>query len=204
MAARDIDAWLKPGVLLGGLTPLGVLIARAVWGELGANPVAEALNQLGLLTLLFLVSSLAATPLKTLWGFGFALRLRRMLGLFAFFYGSLHLLCYTLVDRLGALSSLLEDIAKRPFIAVGALAWLLLLPLAITSTGAMQRRLGGQRWRRLHRLSYVAAVLGVLHFFMRVKKDASEPVGYAVVLGILLFARLYHARRTRRAAAYTG
>jgi methionine sulfoxide reductase heme-binding subunit len=203
MAAARIDVWLKPGVLIGGLSPLAVVGLRAWRGTLGPNPVAELLNQLGLLALIFLVASLAATPLARLWGLSFALRLRRMLGLFAFLYATLHLLCYVLLDRFGELGTLLEDLTKRPFIAVGAAAWLLLLPLAITSTGAMQKRLGGVRWRRLHRLSYVAAALGLVHFFMRVKKDLSEPASYAIVLGLLLAARLYAQAQQKRERSYS-
>jgi sulfoxide reductase heme-binding subunit YedZ len=204
MSARRTDAWLKPGVLLGSLVPLGVLVLRAAQDSLGANPVAEALNQLGLLALVFLVAALAATPLQKLWGLAFALRLRRMLGLLGFFYATLHMLTYVLVDRLGELATLLDDVTKRPFIAVGALAWLLLVPLAITSTRAMQRRLGGPRWRRLHRLAYVATSLGVLHFFMRVKKDTREPLAYATVLALLFAARWLATQRARRDAAITG
>jgi len=173
-------------------------------GTLSANPIAELLNQLGLLALVFLVASLAATPLKQLWGFTWPLRIRRLLGLLAFFYATLHLLTYALLDRLGELATLWDDLTKRPFIAVGALAWLLLLPLALTSTRGMIKRLGFARWQLLHRLSYVAAVLGVVHFLWRVKKDASEPIVYAVVLGILLFVRVRTRLAARRDAVLRG
>lgn len=196
------DAWLKPGVLIGGLVPLFALLLGAVRGTLGANPIAEVLNQLGLVALIFLIASLAATPLKSVFGITEVLRVRRMLGLFAFFYASLHFLTYLLLDRLGELDTLLEDIVKRPFITVGFVAWLLLVPLAVTSTKGMIKRLGGKRWQRLHQLSYLVGVLAVVHFLWRVKKDASEPIAYGLVLGILLVVRLRgflrrHARAER-------
>lgn len=203
MAGARSDAWLKPGVLIGGLSPLAVVGLRALRGTLGPNPIAELLNQLGLLALIFLVASLGATPLKRLWGLDFGLKLRRMLGLFAFFYATLHLLCYVLLDRFGELATLLEDVTKRPFIIVGLAAFLVLVPLAITSTRAMQKRLGGARWRRLHQLSYVAAGLALLHFFMRVKRDMSEPMAYAAVLLLLLGARLYTWAQRRKERAYS-
>ncbi|MET0339763.1 MAG: protein-methionine-sulfoxide reductase heme-binding subunit MsrQ [Polyangiales bacterium] len=191
MTRANPDAWLKPGLLVGGLVPLVVLIVSALRGTLGANPIAEVLNQLGLLALIFLAASLAATPVKRLFGVVELARVRRMLGLFAFFYASLHLLTYALLDRFGELGTLLQDLAKRPFISVGFLAWLLLLPLAITSTRGMMKRLGFARWQRLHRLSYLAALLAVVHFIWRVKKDASEPLAYGAVILVLLATRVY-------------
>jgi len=188
---RNPDAWLKPGVLIGGLIPLLVLGVGAARGTLGANPIAEVLNQLGLLALIFLIASLAATPTKRLLGRTELLRVRRMLGLFAFFYASLHLLTYVLLDRLGAPGTLLEDLLKRPFISVGFAAWLLLVPLAITSTRTLVKRLGFARWQRLHRLSYLVAVLALVHFVWRVKKDVSEPLAYGVVVLVLLALRLW-------------
>lgn len=184
------DGWLKPGVLLGSLVPLVALIVRATLGTLGANPIAEALNQLGLLALIFLVASLAATPLKALLGLTWPLRIRRMLGLFAFFYAALHFLTYLLLDRLGDLSTLLEDVVKRPFITVGLLALLLMLPLAVTSTDRMVKRLGFARWKRLHQLTYLAALLAVMHFVWRVKKDLTEPLAYGLLVLALLAFRL--------------
>ena len=188
---RNPDAWLKPGVLIGGLLPLLALIVGAVRGTLGANPIAEVLNQLGLLALIFLVASLAATPAKYLFNITEPLRVRRMLGLFAFFYASLHLLTYVLLDRLGELGTLLEELVKRPFISVGFAAWLLLVPLAVTSTRGMLKRLGFARWQRLHRLSYLVALLALVHFTWRVKKDVSEPLAYGVVVLALLSVRIW-------------
>ena len=189
--SRNPDAWLKPGVLIGGLVPLVALIVGALRGTLGANPIAEVLNQLGLLALIFLVASLAATPAKHLFGITELMRVRRLLGLFTFFYATLHLLTYVLLDRFGELGTLLEDLVKRPFISVGFLAWLLLVPLAITSTGGMIKRLGFTRWQRLHRLTYLAAMLGLVHFVWRVKKDVSEPLAYGVVVLALLATRIW-------------
>jgi len=196
------DAWLKPGVLVGALVPLVALAVRAGLGTLGANPIAELLNQFGLLALIFLVASLAATPLKLLLDWKWPLRIRRLLGLLAFFYASLHLLTYALLDRAGELSTLLVDLGKRPFIAVGFFAWLLLVPLAITSTNDMQKRLGFARWKRLHQLSYLVGCLAIVHFWWRVKKDVSEPMTYGLLLALLLAVRLHASWKTRQRARY--
>jgi sulfoxide reductase heme-binding subunit YedZ len=191
------DGWLKPGLLLGSLAPLLTIGVRAAQGKLAANPIAEALNQFGLLALIFLIASLAATPLKLWLGVRWPLRVRRMLGLLSFFYASLHLLTYVLLDRAGQWQTLLEDLGKRPFVTVGFLAWLLLLPLAITSTDASVKRLGFRTWKLLHRLAYVAAAFAVIHFVWRVKKDASEPIWYGLVLGLLLAGRIWDWHQTR-------
>jgi methionine sulfoxide reductase heme-binding subunit len=188
---RNPDAWLKPGLLIGGLLPLGALTVGAIRGTLGANPIAEVLNQLGLLALIFLVASLAATPAKRFFGITELMRVRRMLGLFAFFYATLHLSTYVLLDRLGELGTLLEDLWKRPFIGVGFAAWLLLVPLAITSTRGMVKRLGFARWQQLHRLSYLIALLALVHFVWRVKKDVSEPLAYGAIVLVLLALRIW-------------
>jgi sulfoxide reductase heme-binding subunit YedZ len=198
--ARD-DAWLKPGVLVGALVPPLLMGVRALQGGLGANPIAAALHQFGLLALIFLVASLSATPLKRLLGWTWPMRLRRLLGLLAFFYASLHLLTYVALDRAGELATLLEDLTKRPFISVGFAAWLLLVPLAATSTKAMVKRLGFARWQRLHRLSYVAAALAALHFVWSVKKDVREPLVYGVLLTVLLGFRVRAWLRERGPSA---
>jgi methionine sulfoxide reductase heme-binding subunit len=187
--------WLKPGVLIGGLIPLALLCVRAAQGTLGADPIALALNQLGLLALIFLLASLAATPLKLAFELTWPIRIRRMLGLFAFFYASLHFLLYALIDQGLALEAIGEDLRERGFIAFGFAAFLLLIPLAITSTAAMTKRLGARRWKLLHRLAYVAAILAVVHFVWRVKRDFTQPALYAVVLAVLLFARISARRR---------
>lgn len=182
--------WLKPGVFAGALVPLAFILVRAVRGELGANPIAEALNNLGLVALIFLIASLACTPLKTLFGWGWPIRLRRMLGLFAFFYGALHLLTYSGLDQGLDIRAIWRDVTKRPFIFVGFAAFVLMVPLALTSTAASVKRLGNVDWKRLHRLAYLSGVLGIIHFVLRVKKDVREPAIYGIVLGVLLLVRV--------------
>lgn len=177
----------------------------AIRGELGANPISTALNQLGLLALVFLLASLSATPLNAFLGWTWTIRIRRMLGLFAFFYASVHFLTYAGLDQLLNFKAIVEDITKRPFITVGFAALLLLIPLALTSTNAMVRRLGFVRWKRLHRLVYLAAGLGIVHFIWRVKKDLSQPLLYAAWLGILLGVRAVdYALTLRRRAKRTA
>lgn len=182
--------WLKPGVFAGALVPLVFILLQALRGRLGANPIAEALNNLGLVALIFLIASLACTPLKTVFGWGWPIRLRRMLGLFAFFYGSLHLLTYAGLDQGLDYRAIWRDVTKRPFIFVGMAAFASMVPLALTSTAASVKRMGNVAWKRLHRLAYLAAALGAVHFYLRVKKDVREPVLYALVLGVLLFVRV--------------
>lgn len=199
--ARRKLPWLVPAVVTGGLIPLAVLGLRAWAGALGPNAVAEALNQLGLLALVLLVASLAATPLKIVSGWTFPLRMRKALGLLAFFYACAHFLTYAVVDQGLDVRAVVDDITERPFILAGFVALLLLAPLAATSTARMLKRLGAARWKRLHRLAYVAAVLGVAHFFLRVKKDATEPLIYAALLGLLFAVRIASAVLHRRAAS---
>jgi sulfoxide reductase heme-binding subunit YedZ len=189
--------WLKPGIWIGALTPLALLIARASAGTLGADPIAIALNQLGLLALIFLLASLAATPLKLRYGILWPIRIRRLLGLFAFFYASLHVLLYAVIDQGLSLGAILKDITERKFITVGFTAFLLLIPLAITSTSGMLKRLGARRWKRLHQLVYLAGLLASLHFIWRVKRDLTEPLSYALVLVGLLLVRAFARNKTR-------
>jgi sulfoxide reductase heme-binding subunit YedZ len=184
--------WLSPGVLIGALVPLAVLLDRLRRNELGADPIATALNALGLLALVLLVASLAATPMRLLFGFNWPLRIRRLLGLLAFFYACLHALLYVVVDQGLAVAAILRDVTERPFITLGAGALLLLIPLALTSTNASRKRLGNKRWLALHRLAYVAALLAAGHFFLRVKRDLTEPLVYAVILAALLAIRAWH------------
>jgi methionine sulfoxide reductase heme-binding subunit len=190
LARRAPEPWLKPAVFSGALVPLAAIGVRAWQHRLGANPIAELLNRLGLLTLVFLVLTLACTPAKTLFGFTWPARVRRMLGLFAFFYATLHFLTYAGLDQLVNVAAITEDIAKRPFIWVGFTAWVLLIPLAVTSTKGMLQRLGFKRWKMLHRSVYAIAALGALHFYWRVKKDATEPLIYATVIAFLLLVRV--------------
>jgi len=191
--------WLKPGLFVGALAPLVVMVVEAVQGTMGANPVAEVENVLGLAALVLLMASLACTPARRLFGWTWPARIRRLLGLFAFFYVSLHFLVYLLVDQSLDAGRIVEDIVKRPFITVGFAALVLLLPLALTSTTASIRRLGYRRWTLLHQLAYVAGVLAVIHFFWRVKIDVSQPLVYAGVLSALLLVRLafWLAKRAR-------
>jgi sulfoxide reductase heme-binding subunit YedZ len=184
------DAWLKPGIFLGALAPVASIGLRALTGSLNANPIAEVENELGLAALIFLIASLACTPARRVFGWTWPVRVRRELGLFAFAYASLHFLVYVLVDQVLDLQGIFEDVVKRPFITVGFLALVLLLPLAFTSTKASVRRLGFVRWQRLHQLAYLAGVLAVVHFIWRVKIDVTQPLTYAVALGILLLVRL--------------
>ena len=197
MARREPLPWLKPAVLVGGLVPVSTILLRGVRGELGADPIAQALNQLGLVALVFLIAALACTPLKTLTGVTWPLRIRRMLGLFAFFYATLHVATYAAVDQRFDWSAIFDDVTKRRFIYVGLTTFVLLVPLAVTSTNGWVRRLGFPAWKRLHRLAYLATILAVVHFVWRVKKDLSEPLAYAAVLAALLLVRV--ATSARRA-----
>ncbi len=181
--------WLVPAIVTGGAAPIAAIAWGFSRGTLGANPVAEALNQLGLLALVSLVASLACTPLNVITGWKWPIRARKTLGLYGFVYAALHLLAYAGLDQALNLAAIGADLAKRPFILVGFLAFSILVPLAVTSTAKMLKRLGFARWKRLHRLAYAAAILGVIHFFLRVKKDVTEPAIYAIVLGVLFAVR---------------
>ena len=196
----------KTLVHLLALVPLAILlwqvwdVARTGGDVLGADPVAEIEHRLGLWALRFLMLALAITPLRQLSGKPVLARFRRMLGLYAFFYASLHLAAYLGLDLRGYWTQIFEEIAKRPYITVGFAAWLLLLPLAITSTVGWIRRLG-RNWARLHRLVYAIGVLAVLHFWWLVKSDIREPALYAGILAVLLGWRAWKAWTARRKAA---
>ena len=196
-AASGPLPWLKPAVFTGSIVPFAATIYFAFTGRLGANPISESLNRFGLLALIFLILSLACTPLKSLFGWTWPIRIRKMLGLFAFFYGSAHFLTYAGLDQAFAWGKLFEDVTKRGFIVVGAIALVLMIPLAITSTSGMLKRLGFARWKRLHRLAYAAAGLGVVHFVWKVKKDMTEPLIYGAVLAVLLALRLLPDRKSK-------
>src|ERR1700730_5229233 len=196
MSARAPLPWLKPGLFIGALAPLAIMVVEAISGNLGANPIAEIENVLGFSALVLLMASLACTPARRLFGWTWPARVRRLVGLFAFFYVALHFLTYLLVDQGLDPGRIVDDIVKRPFITVGFAALVLLTPLAFTSTTASIRRLGYRRWQLLHQLAYVAGVLAVIHFFWRVKIDVSQPLVYAGILGALLLVRLaYWLRR---------
>jgi methionine sulfoxide reductase heme-binding subunit len=195
--------WLSPGVWVGALVPVLQLGFEAARGKLGADPVAISLNRLGLTALILLLASLSATPLRLVFAINWPMRLRRQLGLLAFFYASLHFLVYACVDQGLALSAIASDVAERKFISVGFAAFVLLIPLAITSTARMRKRLGGARWQRLHRLVYAAGLLACLHFVWRVKRDLSQPLMYAALLGVLLLVRVVYVNQKRKRAVAT-
>lgn len=182
---------LTAGVLAACLAPLVLLVWKALTNNLGANPIAEITAQTGIWTLRFLLLTLAITPLRRLTGWNRLIQWRRMLGLMAFFYGGLHFVTYLWLDQFFVLPDILTDVMERPFITVGFASFVLLIPLAITSTTKMIRRLGGKWWQRLHRLIYVIAVGGIIHYWWLVKADIRQPLIYGSVLGILLAYRLW-------------
>ncbi len=197
----------KPLLFAACLMPLLRLVAGALetYGlptgvSLGPDPVAEILHRCGKWALNFLLITLSVTPLRQLTGWNMLVRLRRMLGLFAFTYAFIHFLVYLILDRTLLWGTILGDIAKRPYITIGFAALLLLVPLAITSTNRMMRRLG-RRWQKLHRLIYPVAILGVWHYYWQVKADVREPLIYAGVLAVLLGWRIWKWRLRRTAAA---
>lgn len=189
--------WLGPALVTGAALPGGVLLVNAARGALGANPIAELLNAFGLLALVLLVASLACTPVRMVTGVAWIQPLRRTFGLLGFAYAALHVLLYLLVDQQLALKAIVTDVVKRPFITVGMLAFVLLVPLAWTSTKAQVVKLGGARWRRLHKLAYVIAPLVVIHFVLRVKKDLTEPLVYGGIVAVLLAVRAVSRLRNR-------
>jgi len=194
-------SWLKVGVFLLCLVPLFKMLLETfglAGFSLGANPIEELLHRCGLWGLNFLLITLTVTPLRRLSHLNWLLRFRRMFGLFAFFYLCLHFTVYAALDQSFNLSAIGEDILERPYITLGMTGLLLLIPLAVTSTAGMMRRLG-RRWTTLHRLVYVVAVLGVWHFWWQVKKDISEPLIYAGILALLLGFRLVVAWRKKQA-----
>ena len=194
----------KPFIFLLALTPLGYLLAALLTDALGANPAEALLRGTGLWTLRMLCVLLLVTPLREITGWAGLARLRRMLGLFVLFYALVHFVAYVWLDQSGQWDDILLDIPKRPFILVGLLAWLLLLPLALTSFNAAIRWLGAARWRRLHQVVYVIALLAILHFFwMRAGKRNFDQVAlYAVIIGLLLAWRL--RRFFNRRGAHPG
>ncbi len=177
-------------VFINSAVPCAMLGWDAYRGRLGANPQEFVLHTTGTLTLVFLLLSLAVTPLRKVLGLPWMIRLRRMLGLYAFFYGCLHLLAYTWFDKAFNLAAMTEDTLKRPFIFLGMFAFLLLIPLAVTSTNGMIKRLGGRRWNLLHRAVYLAAAAGVTHYYLLVKADTRLPLAFGLVLLVLLGYRV--------------
>lgn len=182
--------WTKVAVFVLCLVPLGLLIWRAIQGELTANPINYIEHRTGDWTIRFIVITLAITPLRKILRLPQLIRFRRMLGLFAFFYACLHFSTWFGLDLGLDVSDILKEIAKRPYITVGFFGFLLLVPLALTSTAASIRRLGGKRWAMLHRLIYITAIAGVIHYYWLVKSDVHKPLEYAFLVGILLAWRL--------------
>jgi sulfoxide reductase heme-binding subunit YedZ len=180
---------------VNALVPLALLIVDALNRRLGANPIEFFLRTTGVLTLTFLLITLAVTPLRKIFGWNSLIKYRRMLGLFAFFYGCVHLVTYSIFDKSLDFSAIVEDVIQRPFIAIGMFAFTLMIPLSITSTNGMVKRLGGKNWARLHKLTYVAAILGVIHFWMIVKSDIFYPAMFGSVLAASLLIRLLWAKR---------
>jgi sulfoxide reductase heme-binding subunit YedZ len=194
--ARPLAQRLGKGAVgVAGLLPAAWTGWLAFHDALGPNPIAEVLNRLGLWTLTLLLASLACTPIKILTGWKFPLRLRRLLGLEAFLYAFLHFGTYLGIDQFFDFGEIWKDIVKRKFITIGFAAFVLLIPLAVTSTKGMVRRLGFPRWKRLHRLVYLIATLGVIHFVWRVKSDLRQPLIYAAVLAVLLIVRVVDQAR---------
>jgi sulfoxide reductase heme-binding subunit YedZ len=192
------EKWIaasKALVFLAALIPFGKLLWLGFNDGLGANPIEKITHTTGWWTLTFLMATLTATPLRALSGWGWPLRFRRMLGLYAFFYACLHFSTYLVLDQFFDWPAIVKDIAKRPYITVGFPAFVLLIPLAVTSTNKMVQRLGAKRWKQLHRLVYLIAPAGVVHFWWLVKKDVTEPLQFAVVAAVLLGFRVVVAAR---------
>ena len=191
MTKNGVVRWIaKPAIFALSLGPLAWLMWQAAAGGLGANPIEATNRFLGDWGLRFLLIALAVSPVSQLGGWPVVMRFRRMLGLFAFFYVSLHLTSYVALDQFFYWPEIWADIVKRTYITVGMAAFVMLVPLAVTSTSGMIKRLGARRWKRLHMLVYPATILGVFHFFMMVKADTREPLIYAAILAVLLGYRV--------------
>ena len=205
---------MKPLVFAAALVPFALLIWRGVTGNLSADPLAEITNETGIWTLRFVAITLAITPLRRVTGWNPIIRYRRMLGLFAFFYGTLHFLTYVVADRFASLdfpdgfvawstvvnlmAAIWEDVAKRPYITVGFIAFVSMMPLALTSTAGWIRRLGGRNWQRLHRLIYLTGIAAVTHYWWKVKADTLHPAIYAAIVAVLLGFRFVLALKRSR------
>jgi sulfoxide reductase heme-binding subunit YedZ len=194
---------IKPAVFLACLIPFTQLVYGVFWGDLGANPVETITLTTGIWTLRLLVIALAITPARWVTKWSPIILFRRMVGLFAFFYGTLHFMTYFVLDQSLMFDGLWEDVMKRPYITMGFTAFVLLIPLALTSTKSWIRRLGGHRWNLLHRLIYVSAILAVIHYWWKVKLDTTNPRYYALIVAVLLGARIWRAI-ARRLSARAG
>ena len=178
-------------IFINALVPLALMLWDVYYKRVGANPLEFVTRTTGMLTLVFLLITLAVSPVRQITGLNWLVKFRHLLGLFAFFYGFLHLATYIWFDRFFNLKSVPGDVASRPFIAVGMVGFFLLVPLAITSTNRMIKRLRGKRWNKLHKLIYVAGVAGVLHFWLLVKSDTRLPLTFGFVLLLFLAHRLF-------------
>jgi len=190
----------KPAVFLACLTPLALLLYHFLSDQLSANPVEDITNTTGIWTLRFIVITLAITPLRWLTGINQLINYRRPIGLFAFFYGSLHFTVFFFLDHQFDFAAMWQDVVKRPYITAGFTAFVLMIPLAITSTTGWIRRLGGRRWNLLHRLIYITALAAVLHYFWKVKLDATYPIYYGIGVATLLGVRLWRNYRPKAAS----
>jgi len=203
---KTIRFVIKPLVFLACLLPFANLMRLAFTNNaagLGANPIEELLHELGIWSLRFLLVTLLMTPLKDVLGKPWPIALRRMFGLFSFFYVSMHFVTWLWLDRDLYWPDIVADIGKRPFITIGFAAFLMLIPLAVTSTSGWVRRIGAQRWKKLHRLVYVIVLLGVWHFYWLVKSDVREPVVYGVIAASLLGWRAWKSWQRKRAVDQT-
>ncbi len=189
--------WIKPVIFLACLGPLARLAWKGFHGMLGANPIEVITHSTGDWTLIFLLITLSVTPLRKLTRQYWLIGLRRMFGLYAFFYGTLHLTTFVWLDKFFDVHEIVADIAKRRFITAGMTAFTLMIPLALTSTKGWIRRIGGKRWQALHRLIYASAAAGVIHYIWLVKADLRKPLQYAAVLGVLLLYRIIMWLRSR-------
>ena len=197
MTRNQLTKWVvRPAVVIVCLVPLLWLLWDTFTGNLSANPLEDITHRTGLAGLRILLATLAVTPLVRISGWSHLMKLRRLIGLFAFFYVTLHLGTYLLFDQFFSIAGIVEDVAKRPYITVGFAAFLVLTPLAVTSTNKMVKRLGGARWKALHSMVYVAAAAGVVHYLWLVKIDTRDPTIYGVILVVLLASRLW-GKRTR-------
>lgn len=184
----------KALIFINSLVPLALLAWDAGAGKLGANPIEFFLRTTGILTLIFLLITLAVSPVRKIFEWNEAIKFRRMLGLYAFFYGLLHLSTYFIFDRALSLSNTIGDVLQRPFIAVGMLSFFLMIPLAVTSTNGMIKRLGGKNWQKLHRATYLVGIGGVIHYWMIVKSDLTYPLLFGIILALLLGYRYFGSK----------
>ncbi len=191
------DARFSKFVLfVNSIVPLVLLLWDGWNNRLGVNPIEFATRTTGMLTLIFLCITLLITPLRKITGANWLIKFRRTLGLYAFFYGTLHLLTYVWFDRFFSIKSIAGDVIQRPFIAIGMVCFALLVPMAVTSTNAMIKRLGGKNWATLHKLIYPAAIGGVIHYYMIVKSDTRVPLAFAFIVALLIGYRVYEANKT--------